>query len=216
MGKFLEFTGLFGEEIRESFDVLKFKKHQVLYSEGSTPLGIFYLKEGEVLISKLASQGREHVIRIISKEGVLCCADLLLNNKYSTSSRATRDSTVLFLPKAVFMKLLKENERINEFVLLQLAREVLSLEENLTLLAYKPLRGRLAKNLLTLCPDHDETSQTGICLSRIELAGFTGTVKETVTRLLSEFQKEKIISIADKQILILDKDRLQKISRKYD
>lgn len=203
------------EQIRDNFDILKIKKNQVIYSEGSTPLGVFYLQSGEVLISKLASQGRDHILRVISKEGIFCCADLLLNRKYSSSSRAIKDSTVLFLPKSEFLRLVHEDESFNNRVITQLAQEVVSLENKLTSLAYKPLRGRLADNLLSLDNDNND-SGIAICLSRIELAGFTGTVKETVNRILSEFQKDKIISMSHREIQILDRDRLLKVSKQYD
>jgi CRP/FNR family transcriptional regulator, polysaccharide utilization system transcription regulator len=211
-----EFSGVFVEQFHNSFDILKFKKNQFLYSEGSTPLGLFYLQDGEVLISKLASQGREHVFRVISTEGLLCCADLLLNKKYSSSSRAIRDSTVLFLPKGEFLELIKENEEMNSYVLMQLAMEVTFFQNEMSSLAYKPLRGRIADKLLSLGSNFKETSGKDICMSRNDLAGYAGTVKDTINRVLSEFQKEEMIYINEKQIHILDKHRLKRVSQMYD
>lgn len=148
-----ESIGWFVEQIQDSFDVLKFKKNQVLYSEESTPLGIYYLQEGGVLILKMASQGIEQVLRVTSEKGILCCADLLLNKRYSSSSRAITDSTVLFLPKAKFLIILEENHDIAFLIMKQMAKEVIFFQNEVTSLAYKPLRGMLADKLLSLNSD---------------------------------------------------------------
>lgn len=206
----------FIEELAENFDLLKFSKNQMLYSEGSTPLGVFFLQQGEVLISKLASQGKEQVLRVISEKTILCCADLLLNRRYGSSARATKESSVLFIPRDYFLEMLTENREAGMQIMKQLANEVTSLENEVASLAYKPLRGRLADKLLNLNLICEKTSERGICMSRTDLAGYTGTVKETVNRVLAEFQKEEMISIFEKQIRILDKNRLRKISQMYD
>ena len=205
----------FVEQIEQNADVLKFRKNQVLYSEGSTPLGVFFLEEGEVVISKLASQGKEQVLTVVSEKEVLSCADLILNKKYNSSARATRDSTALFLPKSEFLKLIAEKQEVNYHILIQLAQEVNSLESKVISLAYKPLRGRLAETLLDLNKTGGETSDTAISLSRTDLAGLTGTVTGTLNRLLCEFQKEEMISISEKQIRILDKAGLDRLCEMY-
>lgn len=212
----LEFSGDLAMSIESDFDLLKFKKNQNLYTEGSTPLGVFYLQEGEVLISKLASQGKEQVLRIISKKGLFCCADLLLNKRYSSSARATKDSTAIFVSRTDFLKMISENKDLNHQIIIQLAEEVTSLENQVVSLAYKPLRGRLADKLLSLENSNGEKSAGAIRLSRRDLAGYAGTVKETVNRVLSEFQREEIISISEKQIIIKDRIRLQRLSQMYD
>ena len=212
----MESSGDLALQIESDFDLLKFKKNQNLYTEGSTPLGVFYLQEGEVLISKLASQGKEQVLTIISEKGFLCCADLLLQKRYNTSARAGKDSTVMFISKADFLEILSENKDVIHQIIVQLAEEVTSLEKLAVSLAYKPLRGRLADKLLSLENSKGNNSDRTIQLSRRDLAGYTGTVKETVNRVLSEFQREEIISISEKQIIIKDKTRLQRLSQLYD
>lgn len=212
----LEFSGHFVEQMEDLFDILKFKKNQTLYTEGSTPLGVFYLQEGEVLISKLASQGREQVLRVVSENSLICCADLIYNKRYSSSCRATRDSTALFLPKVDFLKIISENREASNQIMVQLAQEVISLENQVVSLAYKQLRGRLADKLLSLDDIRGGTTGKTICLSRSDLAGYAGAVTATVNRLLCEFQKEEMISISEKQIRVLDRARLNRISQLYD
>jgi CRP/FNR family transcriptional regulator len=48
-------------------------------------------------------------------------------------------------------------------------------------------------------------------LSRVEIASIIGTTTETVSRLMTELKKEKIIREKDKIIYILNREALEKI-----
>lgn len=143
------------------------------------------------------------------------CTDLILQKRYDSSARAIIESKVLFMPKSMFMELLRANKDFNQKLIFQFANEIKKLEDKAVSLASKPVRGRLAESLLVLDKKSQNTDKK-ITLSRKELAGYTGTVKETVNRLLSEFNKEKLIAMNRKEISILDQEHLLKISRMYE
>lgn len=202
-------------ELEENLDILMFKKNQTVYMEGSTPLGIFILAEGSILISKMGSQGKEQVLKIIKKGEIMGCTDLILGKKYGSSAKAGTSSKVLFMPKSQFLELLNKDEELIQKLILQFAKEIQTLEAKTVSFAFKPVRGRLADTLLLLNNKNGETDRK-ITLSRTEIAGFTGTVKETVNRLLSEFHKEKLVTMSRKEICIIDQDHLLRISKMYE
>lgn len=202
-------------EMEKNLDNLKFKKNQIIYMEGSTPQGVFILKEGSILISKIGSQGKEQVLKILKKDEILGCADLILGKKYGSSAKAVTSSEVLFMPKSGFFNLLNKDEKLLQQLILQFAKEIQTLEAKTVSLAFKPVRGRLADTLLLLNKKNGN-AETKITLSRTEIAGFTGTVKETVNRLLSEFHKEKLVTMSRNEICIIDQDHLLRISKMYE
>ncbi|AVR45583.1 hypothetical protein C7S20_10070 [Christiangramia fulva] len=210
----LKFRNLVPEEIEKVLDRLVFRKNQTVFMEGSTPLGVYILYKGSILIFKLGSQ-KEQVLRILQEGEMFGCTDLILQKRFGSSARAILDSIVFFMPKNLFMELLKSDSDFNQKIISQFANEIKKLEEKSVSLAFKPVRGRLADSLLFLNQKTENTDKK-IYLSRKELAGYTGTVKETVNRLLSEFRKEKLISMNRKEINILNQDHLQKISTMYE
>lgn len=183
--------------------------------EGSTPLGVYILKKGSILLSKIGSQGKEQVLKVLQEGEMLGCTDLILQKRYDSSARAIKESTVLFMAKSQFMDLLHNNKELTQKLIFQFANEIKKLERKAVSLAFKPVRGRLADSLLLLNQKAKNTDRK-ITLSRKELAGYTGTVKETVNRLLSEFNREKLITMKRNEISVLDKDHLLKISRMYE
>lgn len=202
-------------EMEGDLDILTFKKNQTVYMEGSTPLGIYILTEGSILISKIGSQGKEQVLKILKEGDIMGGTDLILGKKYGSSAKAVTSSKVLFMPKSRFFDLLNNDEKLIQQLILQFAKEIQTLEAKTVSLAFKPVRGRLADTLLLLNKKNgDKISK--ITLSRTEIAGFTGTVKETVNRLLSEFHKEKLVTMSRKEICIIDHDHLLRISKMYE
>ncbi len=203
--------------ILDKLDVLLFKKGQVIFSEGSTPLGAYFLKTGKVKISKTGNQRKEQIIRIVTENEFLSHTDLFSNSRYSTLAKALEDSFLLFISKQEFWNLLRENNHLFEQLLQQISLDVKGIESKIVDLAYKPVRGRLADAILDLDKLFNEDSgQHNICITRADLAGYVGTVKETVNRLLSEFRKERLIVTHGTRITLLDIPGLNRICNIYN
>lgn len=202
----------------ERADVLFFKKGQLIYHEGSTPLGAYFIDKGKVKISKTGSLGKEKIVKIATHPELLSFQDLFSRRRYSTTAQTLEESHLLFISKEDFWKILLTHQDLFSILLCQLAENISKIEETATDLAYKPVRGRLADAILALDNDFNgkNTSRHCINLSRADLAGYVGTVKETVNRLLSELREEKIISTSGSRIDIKDIEKLVKISNLYN
>lgn len=206
------------ELFREKADVLFFKKGQLIYHEGSTPLGAYFVDKGKVKIRKTGSLGKEKIVKIATHFELLSFSDLFSRRRYSHTAETLEDSNLLFIPIKVFWEVLNAHHDIFSYLLFRLAIDINKFEETLTDLAYKPVKGRLADAILTLDGQFNGKYNLShsICLTRTDLAGYVGTVKETVNRFLSELRAEHIISTFGSFIEILDVDKLNKISKLYN
>jgi CRP-like cAMP-binding protein len=54
-----------------------------------------------------------------------------------------------------------------------------------------------------------------IAISRSDLASYVGSVRETVSRLISEFKEDKMIETSDDFLKIINRDKLISISNLY-
>lgn len=204
--------------LSEQADTLRFKKGQYIYCEHSTPLGAYFIQDGKVKITHKGSSGKEKVLRIDTANDILGYADMLDNRTYSSSAVALEDTTLYFIPKGDFMAHLKEHRLLHEQLLIKLSKDLLSAQSLIPKMAYKPVRGRLADALMELSDKLKEKDGQLPCIyiSRADLAGYVGTAKETVNRLLSEFKKEKLITTKGKCICLLNYDRLSWVSNIYN
>lgn len=191
----------------KGFDEFKFKKDQLIYCQGSSSLGAYFVKKGSVKIRKTGSGGKEQIIRISIQGDLLNFTELAVNMKFNSTSQALEDTTIGFIEKQVFRKLINTQNKISEQFILLLSKELSDAETRIADMAYKPVKARLADALINLFNRYNQKNENltdSFFISRKDLACYTGTAKETVNRLLSDFRNEKLISTTKSKINIID------------
>ena len=205
-------------EIDDAKSCSVYKKGQVLFHEGSNPMGLFCINSGKVKVYRHASDGKEQIVRLAKPGDFVGYSSLLAGKPYPVSAAALEDAVVCMIPKISISSLLKENNQFSESMVKLLCRTVEGSVSKMTDLAYKPVRGRLAEALLFLNNFYkDEKNPKGIIsVTREDLASFVGTVKETVIRTLNEFRQENLIETHRSEIEIKNLNGLIRISDLYD
>lgn len=120
------------------------------------------------------------------------------------------------IPVGTVIHLILENPRLGWFFTERLALELGMADERMVNLTQKHIRGRLAESLLFLQESYgvEEDGYTlSIYLSREDLASLSNMTTSNAIRTLSAFAAEKMVAVDGRKIKILDKHRLEKISR---
>ncbi|ASS49594.1 MAG: Crp/Fnr family transcriptional regulator [Candidatus Fluviicola riflensis] len=197
----------------------KVKKGQTVFSEGTRPNGIFYLKKGKIKKYKTNSDGKQHIIYICSSGELLGYPALLSDEPYSDSAATLEDSIIGFIPKDDFLTILEESNVLSKKLLTNLSHEFGVLVNGIAAFSYKTVRERLALSLLVMKDkyksDVDDDKPVEINLSREDLANFVGVAVETLVRLLHDLKKEKLIETEGRKIRILDPKQLIKVANVY-
>lgn len=205
--------------ISEHKNLISHRKGQILYNEGTKPLGIFCINSGVVKVYKTASNGKEQIIHLAKKGDFLGYAALLGEENYSNSSMIVEDAKICFVPKEAFLNSLTNNTDFLRRITKSLSHEIGVMEEKLTDATQKSIRERLAFVLLQLGSSYGieggDSQRIDLILSREEIAGIVGTATESVIRLLSEFKKDNLIDLEGKKIIIKDKRGLARLSDFY-
>jgi CRP/FNR family transcriptional regulator len=81
--------------------------------------------------------------------------------------------------------------------------------ENLTL---KEVPGRLAAYLLMLASEQNNNKVVRLNISKAHLAGFLGTIPETLSRMLARMAGLGLIHVAGREIKLLDMDGLSALA----
>lgn len=197
----------------------KFKKGQTIFSEGSFPSGIFYVKKGRVKKYKTDQDGRQQIIYICNSGELLGYPALLSEETYSDSAAALEDSVLAFISKEVFLNVLENSQVLSNRLLKNLSHEFAVLENSIMNFAHKSVRERLALSLLILkekfIDKDDPTGPVEIILSREDLSNHIGTAVQTLVRLLHTFKDEGLIETKGRKIKILDIKGLVKVANFY-
>jgi CRP/FNR family transcriptional regulator, polysaccharide utilization system transcription regulator len=194
-----------------SFEETLYKKGEVVFRIGNMPHGLFFIKSGKVKTFKYRGDGKEQILTIAGKGRFLGYKDLLAGRRYTSGAIAIEDSLIVYIPNRDFLDLIKSDE-VSDYFTSLLCQDLIDVEEKMVSMAHKSVRGRLAESLLNLNVIYKET---GIELTREELANLVGTAKETVSRLLSEFKADKLIQIEGRSIEVLNPKGLDRILNFY-
>lgn len=193
-----------------------YKKGETIFREGSYPAGIFYITEGKAKKFKMDKQGREQIIYVANTGELIGYHAILAEDRYPDSAAALEKSTISFITREDFVETLQRSEILTRRLLKTLSHEFAVLTNNLTLFAQKPVRQRLALQLIVLREKYKTDFSPGmpvaINMGREDLAGLVGTARENVVRLLSEFKEAGILATQGRKIIVLEVNKLIRIA----
>jgi CRP/FNR family transcriptional regulator len=207
------------EEINAEKVCTPYKKGETIFKEGTRPHGIFCVNYGKIKLSKMGDDGKEQITRLVKAGDPLGYRALLSGDTYSSSAIAIEDSGVCFIPKELFMGILQKDTNMSLEMMKLLSDDLRKAELQITHLAQKPVRERVAEALLFIKETYgfEEDGKTiDATFSREDIANIVGTATETAIRLLSEMNKDKIIQLVGKKIVILDLAKLIKTANLSD
>lgn len=191
--------------------ISKYKKKQLLYSEGNMANSLFFLVKGKVKSYKTNDDGREYITGLHKEGDYIGYVNLLEDMKYTDSAMAMEDSEICVIPKQEFFALLYSNIHIAEKFIKLLSNNIVENEERLLKLAYNSVRKRVAESLLMIYDEYQTTAKGTKCItaSRDDLASIVGASKETVIRTLSDFKDEGLVQMSGSNITILEEKKLR-------
>ncbi len=196
-----------------------YKKGESIFKEGTRPHGIFCVNFGKIKLSKMGDDGKEQIIRLVKAGDPLGYRAILSGDKYSSSAVAIEDSGVCFIPKEFFMNILEKDSNLSLEMMKLLSDDLRKAEVQITHLAQKPVRERVAEAVLFIKETYGfeaDGKTIDASFSREDIANIVGTATETAIRLLSEMNKDKILQLSGKKIIILDMQKLVKTANLCD
>ena len=190
-----------------------YKKGQYIFHENGYPQGIYCVNSGKVKIVCTGKDGKDQIVRMAKKGDILGYRALLGDTKYNANAITLEDTNVCFIPKSSFFNVLQSNTKLSLEIIKMLAFELGKAEQNITDLAQKPVKERMAEALLYLKEMYGfeaDRKTIDVALSREDIASLIGTATETAIRLLSVFKQNGILEFAGKRIRIVNMERLIK------
>lgn len=207
----MEFKELWSDldpEMRWFFEsqskALQFKRGERIYSQGETPKGLYFVKQGLVGLTMIsAKSGKEHLLRFFRQGQFFGHRSLFSKEGYHGSAVALELTNIKFVPQDVVTSGIDKNKSLLEDVVLVLSKELRRCETQHVMILENQIVARVAQSLIylkDLHPDHNWTRQ--------EIANFCASTVSTVIKALNELEEGGYISQEGRSISILDRARL--------
>ena len=181
--------------------------------EGSPVKEFLYLKKGLVKLVKQGENQRERIISIARPLDFVSLISTFSEKHYEFSISALEESIVC----GIDLQSMKEVIRKNGGFALELMEHITRSSNFVIQATYdiddKHLRGRIAYILLWFSNKIYHSDMFMLPISRKEIGELINMTTENVIRILSEFRKDGLVRIDGKNIEILNKELLEKLSR---
>jgi CRP/FNR family cyclic AMP-dependent transcriptional regulator len=211
------FCGL-GEESRAFFDAnslnMEYPRGSTLFREGDTTAAVFVVCSGKVKVSATSREGRTMILRVAAAGDVLGMSAALTKGEYEVTAEALETCHAKVLHLRHLTHMLKQYGDASLGAANALAHDYRAAFDEARLIALPASpAGRVARLILDWADDAKKHSSEFITMSLTheEVASMTATTRETVTRTLGRFRKEKIISTRGVMLTILQPRALERI-----
>jgi CRP/FNR family transcriptional regulator len=199
------------EKLSKNCLTVKFKKGDSIIRQGTYSTNVAYLKSGLVKIH-IAGPYHIQVVRIVRPGNYLGLPTTFGDKINQYSVTAIETSEVCFIDITLFRELLYTNADFSNQILIELCKGELESYQKCVNRTQKQVRGKIAGVLLEFADDIYHSDSFTLSINQEEMGNLVDATRESVSRVLSEFAKDRIIRMIGKHIEIQNRPVLTNIS----
>jgi CRP/FNR family transcriptional regulator len=205
------FNVLTDEELDRLIPMLterSFKPRQILFQAGDPPERVYLLLKGRVKIYQVAENGKEIILDVVGKGGVVGDMAIVEDGERIACASAIDETVAVSISWEDFSHVVQQSPKLGFAMMELMAHRLAGMQRTFMNIVSKPVSARLADTLL----NRQEDGVVHLGLTHQELAQTIGTSRETVTALLSRFATLGAIATHTDGYRILDEDILDDIA----
>lgn len=200
------------EQIKVSMitDSRQYKKDEIIYNMGESNNSLYVIHKGNVKISRITEDGKEQVIRILNPGDFLGELSIFSKELTLDTAQAISDVTICQIQGEKLKGLMLEYPSISIKIVGELSNRLKDAETTIERIGVQTVDKRIAEKLLELSKERNI-----IQLDRTKgiLASELGITQETLSRKLSQFQKDDWISMKGHRTIVINKrEKLEEIN----
>jgi CRP-like cAMP-binding protein len=205
-------------EINRLFEDCDVAAEQAIYFEGDTGEHLYLVAMGKVKLMRHAVSGREVLLDILRGGEYFGNLTTISGRTYTETAIAQTDCCILQISAQNFEKVLNRYPNVTMRVLKAVGQRLEESQEIIKQLSVYTADQRIAAALVRLAKKLGEQKQRRMLIqlpfSRQDLAAMTGATIETVSRAMSRFSAEGLISTGRRWVAVNDLERLEEIVEK--
>jgi len=178
---------------------------------GERLAGLMVVRYGLV---KLSMRGEsERVLRLVGAGDSFGEAALFLDQPLPLDATAVTDTALLVVPAASLLELFDRDPRFARALLTRICQRFQAMVAEFEAATVHGAGERLAAYIESLAPPGGAPASAQLPAPKAVIASRLGMTKETLSRLLRTFMDQGLISVAKREIKLLDRARLSAAAR---
>ena len=213
------FSCAFSQSSLQALDRIKhataYPEGALVFVEGQTPRGVYILCQGRAKLLATNADGKTFIMKIAQPGEILGLHAVVSGKPYELTVETLQPSQLAFISREDFLRFLRENGDACLRAAQQLSNDCQSAYEVIRSIGLShSVSEKLARLLLQWSTDAQVSNgiiRLKIALTHEEMAQLIGTSRETVTRTLSQFKKQRILELTGSTLLIRNKAALERL-----
>jgi len=200
--------------VKASKTQVLFRKGDHLTKQGAFASYILFLINGLAIQYLEDDNPKNYNLRIIKPGEFVGLSAVFTKNSFNYSSVALTDCQVYLIENETIAKVVKQNGQFGFNIIKRYCEQNADLFKTVRNLMYKQMNGRMADTLLYIENLKIENPEIFQLLSRKDIADFAGISTESAVKLLKSFEKDGLVKLNEKDIVLLNHKALEEISKK--
>ena len=194
------------EALARAFSPRSYPSGSPIIRESEAGDFFFVILRGEVKVFVDSPDGREVVLSHLQTGDFFGEMALLEGESRSASVEALTDCELAVLARAEFFAVLERNFSLTRKILETLSSRLRKANEVIESMALLDVGGRLARYLIRLADESGQPAVEGYFVvtrpTHQEIANSIGATRETVTRMLKQFEDRKLIRVKGQTVWV--------------
>jgi CRP/FNR family transcriptional regulator len=190
-----------------------YKKGDFIFYEDDDGNGFYLVVEGTIKIFKVSSEGKEQILHIFGPGEPFGEVPVFSGQSFPANAEAIAESHLLFFPRSAIVDLITANPSLALNMLAVLSMRLRQFTVQIENLSLKEVPARLAAYLIYLAEEQGAEDSVSLNISKGQLASLLGTIPETLSRIFSRMNRQGLIEVKDRTILLLDLNRLEELAQ---
>jgi len=203
------------KELQKIEHVASFPAGAIIFIEGQPARGVYVVRQGRVKLLTNNSEGRTLILKIAKPGDALGLNSVITGKPYDVTAEILQPAELAFIPRGDFLNFITQpSEACLHFagLLSRDCRAAYDVARSIGL--SQSVSGRMAKFLLDWSSNEPATAgavRVTLGLTHEEIAQLIGASRETVTRTLSEFKKQRTIELHGWTLILRNKPVLESL-----
>ena len=170
-----------------------------LFLAGDSDDDCYRIEDGLLKVTMVSQSGNERILAFVGRGDIVGELSIIDGLPRSASVVAVRDATLSCLSRTAFETFAKKHPELYKSLVALLAKRLRETDTVVAAGSFLSLKGRVARTMLELAKHFGQELGSGRIairhkISQNDLAAMAGVARETVTRILNDWQREKLMT----------------------
>ncbi|WP_456374910.1 Crp/Fnr family transcriptional regulator [Thiolapillus sp.] len=189
-------------------------KGERVFQKGDRAGGFYFVIEGKFKLAFISSRGTEKVVEIVHQNQSFGEAIILADSVWPYYSQALMDSRLLFVSSSAFLQAVNADRNAADMLLRNMARRLSQLFSDMEAFCLLTSRERVVGYLLREIEQKRQHGNDDMVVNlpdtKANTASLLNLTPETFSRVIHGLEREEIISVSRRKVVVKDLPRLQR------